>query len=64
MRTRRLGLGAVFAVPVVLFVLVLIGLIGALLADGAWDGIGAALVALAVATTVWARLRGPGRPRH
>ena len=64
MRTRRLGLGAVFAVPAVLFVLSLIGLVGALLADGAWDGIGAALLAMAVAAAVWARLRGPGRPHH
>jgi lipopolysaccharide export LptBFGC system permease protein LptF len=64
MRTRRLGLGTVFAVPAVLFVLSLIGLVGALLADGAWDGIGAALLALAVATAIGARLRGPGRPHH
>lgn len=63
MRTRRLSLGTVFAIPAALFVLGLTGLVGALLADGAWDGIGAALVATAVAAVVWGRLRGPGRPR-
>ena len=58
--TRRshkvLGLGAVFAAPLVLFVLSLVGLVGALLEDGAWDWIGSALLAPAVIAVAWARL--------
>ena len=53
---RALSLGAIFAAPVALFVLSLVGLIGALLEDGAWDWIGSALLATAVAAVVWARL--------
>ena len=58
--TRRshkvLGLGAVFAAPLVLFVLSLVGLVGALLEDGAWDWSGSALLATAVIAVTWARL--------
>ena len=53
---KALGLGAVFAAPLALFVLSLVGLIGALLEDGAWDWIGSALLTTAVAAVVWARL--------
>lgn len=51
------SLGAIFATPLVLAALSLIGLIGALLADGLWDGLGAGLLGTSVATIVWARLR-------
>lgn len=57
MKTHRQSLIEVFVWPVVLFVLGLIGLVGALLADGLWDGLGAALVATAVVAIVWARAR-------
>ena len=53
---KALGLGAVFAAPLTLFVLSLVGLIGALLEDGAWDWIGSALLATAVIAVAWARL--------
>jgi hypothetical protein len=54
-RARRLW--AVFGVPLVLGVLALTGLVGALLYDGVWDGLGAALLATAVAVVVRARFR-------
>lgn len=50
-------LGAIFAVPALLAALSLVGLVGALLADGAWDRIGACLLATPVAAVLWARLR-------
>ena len=53
---KALGLGAIFAAPLVLFVLGLVGLVGALLEDGAWDWIGSALLATAVVALIWARL--------
>lgn len=49
-------LWATFAAPLVIGVLSLIGLVGALLDDGAWDGIGALLLAIPVAAIIWARL--------
>lgn len=49
-----LPLWAIFAIPLVVAVLSLIGLVGALLDDGAWDGLGALLLAVPVAVTVWA----------
>jgi hypothetical protein len=54
-RARRVW--AVFGVPLVLGILALTGLVGALLYDGVWDGLGAALLAIAVAVVVWARFR-------
>ncbi|RZJ17234.1 MAG: hypothetical protein EON91_10140 [Brevundimonas sp.] len=45
---------AIFRIPVVVAVLSLIGLVGALLDDGAWDGIGSGLLAVAVVVTIWA----------
>lgn len=54
---RRNGLLAIFGVPIALAILALIGLVGALLADGLWDGLGAALVATSLLTIGWARLR-------
>ncbi len=57
MKVHRQSLIAVFAWPLILFVLGLTGLVGALLADGLWDGLGAALVSTAVVAIVWARIR-------
>lgn len=52
-----LSLGAIFGAPLALAVLSLIGLVGALLADGLWDGLGAGLLATGVVTIVRVRLR-------
>jgi hypothetical protein len=57
MKTHRQSLIEVFAWPLVLSVIGLTGLVGALLADGLWDGLGAALVATALVAIVWARIR-------
>ena len=54
---HRLQIGLVFAAPVVLAALSLTGLVGALLGDGAWDRMGAGLLAAPVVAVVWARLR-------
>lgn len=48
---------AIFGAPMALAVLSLIGLIGALLADGLWDGLGAGLLAASLVAIGWARLR-------
>ncbi|WP_421730889.1 hypothetical protein [Brevundimonas sp.] len=55
------SLSAIFAIPLILGVLALIGLVGALLQDGAWDLIGSALLAAAVGVVVWARIRARRR---
>ena len=60
MSRKDQSLTAIFAAPAALAVLSLTGLIGALLADGAWDVIGAALLAAPVAAILWARLRRSG----
>ncbi len=54
---KDLSLWAVFRAPIMLFVLSLIGLVGALLEDGAWDAIGSALLASTVVATIWALVR-------
>ena len=65
MSRKDQSLAAIFAAPLALAVLSLTGLIGALLADGALDLIGAALLAAPVAAILWARLRsGSERPRR
>ncbi len=62
---HRQTLWTTFRLPLLLGVLSLTGLVGALLEDGLWDGLGAALIATSLATVVWARLatrrRGPNR---
>lgn len=63
MTGARLSLWAIFGVPIVLAVLSLIGLFGALLGDGAWDGVGAVLLGTAVAAIVWALARARVRSR-
>lgn len=55
MKVARRSLIAVFAVPVVLAIASLTGLVGALLADGAWDRAGAGLLGVCVMVVVWAR---------
>ena len=66
MSRKDQSLAAIFAAPLALAALSLTGLIGALLADGAWDWIGAALLATPVAAILWARLRRSSseRPRR
>ncbi|MDY6923038.1 MAG: hypothetical protein SWI22_03635 [Pseudomonadota bacterium] len=51
------SLVAIFGAPLALAALSLIGLIGALLADGLWDGLGAGLLGVSVLAIAWARLR-------
>lgn len=64
MKRGNPGLGAIFGAPLALAVLSLTGLVGALLADGAWDWIGAGLLAACPVTIAWARgRRRPGSPR-
>jgi hypothetical protein len=47
----------IFQWPLALGVLSLIGLVGALLTDGPWDWLFAALIATCVVAVVWARAR-------
>ena len=57
MSRRDLGPRAIFGAPLTHAVLSLIGLVGALLADGVWDWLGAGLVASAIAGAVAGRMR-------
>ena len=54
---RDLSLWAIFRAPTVLFTLSLIGLVGALLQDGVWDWVFAALLASPILATGWAVVR-------
>ncbi len=56
-RGKDLSAWAVFGVPLILGALALIGLVGALLENGLWDGLGAALLATSAVAVVWARFR-------
>ena len=60
MRTRRRSLAEIFGLPLAIAALAVIGLIGALLDDGLWDGLGASMLAVSVAALVWARARAQG----
>ena len=53
------SLWRIFRIPLLLVALSLTGLIGALLDDGLWDGVGAGLLAatLVIATVAWLRRR-------
>ena len=57
MSRKDLGLRAIFGAPIILFVLSLTGLIGALLEDGLWDGLAAALLGTALVVLAWALIR-------
>ncbi|WEK41353.1 MAG: hypothetical protein P0Y50_07015 [Candidatus Brevundimonas colombiensis] len=57
MSRKDLSLRAIFGVPAVLFVLTLTGLIGALLEDGLWDILGAALLTAWLIVLIWALIR-------
>ena len=57
MSRRDLGPWAIFGAPLALAVFSLIGLVGALLADGVWDWLGAGLVGSAIAGAVAGRMR-------
>lgn len=52
-RNRRLG--AILGAPAALAMLGLVGLVGALLEDGAWDLVGTALLATSLVAILWAR---------
>lgn len=54
MKSRDLGLKAVFGVPVIVAILSLFGLIAALIGDGVWDGIGWLTLGVPVGVLVWA----------
>ena len=54
MSRKDLGYRAIFGAPLVIAALSLTGLVGALLDDGLWDGLGAALLAVSLAAIVWA----------
>ena len=58
-RPRTLRFIVVFFVPALIAAASLIGLVGALLDDGAWDVIGWIGLAIPVAVTVWARIVRP-----
>ena len=58
-RPRTLRFMIVFAVPAVIAAASLVGLVGALLDDGAWDVIGWIGLGIPVAVLVWARLARP-----
>jgi len=57
MSRKDLGLKAIFSAPIILFILSLIGLVGALLEDGLWDWLGAALLGTPLLVLVWALIR-------
>ena len=57
MKRENLPTRAIFGAPLALAALSLIGLVGALLADGLWDGLGAGLLATCLVAAGWARMR-------
>lgn len=57
MSRKDLSLAAIFGAPIVLFVLSLVGLVGALLEDGLWDALGAAFLATTILALAWALIR-------
>lgn len=62
-RKRDQSLKAIFLWPLILGVLSLIGLVGALLVEGPWDWVFAALIATCVVAIIWARARVRRSPR-
>ena len=53
-RARHLSLKAVFAVPAVVAVMSLTGLVAALIGDGVWDAAGWMLLGASIAVLGWA----------
>lgn len=51
---RSFPLVAILGLPLLLMMLSLIGLVGALIYDGAWDVIGSALSGVVIGVAVWA----------
>ncbi len=54
MKSRDLGLKAIFAVPAAVAALSLFGLIAALIGDGVWDGIGWLTLGVSPVVLAWA----------
>ncbi|RZJ27352.1 MAG: hypothetical protein EON85_11375 [Brevundimonas sp.] len=54
MKTGPFSLTAIFAIPLVVAVLSLIGLVGALLGDGLWDRVGWLGLGACVVVLIWA----------
>lgn len=54
MKTGSFSLTAIFAIPLVVAILSLIGLVGALLGDGVWDWVGWLGLGASVAVPGWA----------
>jgi len=54
MSRKDLGYRAIFGAPLIIGALSLIGLVGALLDDGLWDGLGAGLLAVNLGAVAWA----------
>jgi hypothetical protein len=54
---HRQGLWTIFRWPLLIAVLSLTGLIGALLWDGGWDWLGAAMISVSAGAIAWARLK-------
>lgn len=57
MSRKDLSFRAIFAAPIILFVLSLTGLIGALLDDGLWNWLGPLCLGTTVVVTAWALVR-------
>lgn len=60
---RLFPLFAILGVPLLLVTLSLIGLVGALIYDGAWDVIGSALLGVVIGVALWARVRASASHR-
>lgn len=57
MSRKDQSLWAIFRIPLIVGLLSLTGLVGALLEDGLWDGLGSVLLGVAVVVTAWALIR-------
>lgn len=57
MSRKDLSLWAIFRIPLLVGTFSLIGLVGALLDDGAWDWLGSAFLAVCVVVMGWALVR-------
>ncbi|HYD27942.1 hypothetical protein [Brevundimonas sp.] len=55
MTRRNRSLWTILGAPMIVGVFSLVGLVGALLEDGLWDLLGAALLATTLVTVLWGR---------